>query len=128
MNPLTSPGSLKVDPVEMEMRVVAAWHPASFLKIRVPIVFATGVQARAAVPEPAVAESVGAAITGQVALFWFVGSDAAPQAMACRSNAAKIAAACGVPFARLPSSSSTTRSFEYHDVAPQPSELGRAQL
>jgi hypothetical protein len=53
---------------------------------------------------------------------------AAPQAIPCRLNAAKIAAACGVPFARLPSSSSTTRSFVNHEVAEQPSEFGSAQL
>jgi len=48
--------------------------------------------------------------------------------MLCRLNAAKIAAACGVPLARLPSSSSIVRILANHDVAAQPSEVGRAQV
>jgi ferritin-like metal-binding protein YciE len=40
----------------------------------------------------------------------------------------EIAAACGVPFARFPSSSSMLRSFVYQEPAPHPSELGSAQL
>ena len=42
-------------------------------------------------------------------------SPAAPQAILWRLNAAKIAAACGVPLARLPSSSSIVRSFVNHE-------------
>ena len=44
------------------------------------------------------------------------------------ANAAKIAAACGVPLFRLPSSSSCRRSWWYHEVDEQLSELGSEQL
>ncbi|NJN64195.1 MAG: hypothetical protein HC882_04490 [Acidobacteria bacterium] len=61
-------------------------------------------------------------------MFRLVASAALPQAMPCRLNAAKSAAACGVPFARLPSSSSATRMPWYHEDDEHESELGRAQV
>ena len=54
--------------------------------------------------------SVGAASVGQVVVLRFVASVEAPQGILCLLNDAKMAAACGVPFARLPSSSRAARS------------------
>src|SRR5262245_258805 len=45
----------------------------------------------------------------------------APQAIPCASNAAQMRQALGVPFARLPSSSSTGRYTVYQLVAAHPS-------
>src|SRR6185436_5435983 len=47
--------------------------------------------------------------TGGKLVLWLAASPAAPQAMSWRAKAAKMAAACGVPLARLPSSSSAVR-------------------
>ena len=49
--------------------------------------------------------------TGGKLVLWLAASPAAPQEMSCREKAAKMAAACGVPLARLPSSSSAVRSL-----------------
>ena len=70
----------------------------------------------------------GAVSVGQDEVFWLHGSPGRPQAMACRLKAVKIACARGVPFARFPSSSSTRRSLWNHELVPQPSEFGIAQL
>jgi hypothetical protein len=75
----------------------------------------------AKVPSFPQAERVDAAIGApQLPLLWFDGSAAAPQAIACLSKAAKINAACGVPLARFPSSSSTKRYVENQFPIPQP--------
>ena len=47
--------------------------------------------------------------TGGKLVLWLAASPAAPQALSCRAKAAKMAAAWGVPLARLPSSSSAVR-------------------
>ena len=47
--------------------------------------------------------------TGGKLVLWLAASPASPQAMSCRAKAAKMAAPCGVPLARLPSSSSAVR-------------------
>src|SRR5580765_1005442 len=108
--------------------VEPAAHDASLRRIWYDAAPATAAQESCADAGPGVAVSTGVPIAGQVVLFRLDASPARPQAILCRSKAAKIAAACGVPFARLPSSSSTARSLENHDVAAQPSELGSVQL
>src|SRR5262245_44927793 len=47
--------------------------------------------------------------TGGKLVLWLLASPTAPQAMSCRAKAWKMAAAWGVPLARLPSSSSAVR-------------------
>src|SRR5580765_1880284 len=98
------------------MMVEPASHDASFLRMLYAVALATAVQLSCADPEPASEDSVAAPIAGQADVLWFEASPTRPQAILCRLNAAKMAAACGVPLARLPSSSSIARSFENHEV------------
>src|SRR5262245_34812605 len=99
------------------MIVKAVEQPMSLRRIRYEAAFGTAVQLRDTALDPAEAVTAGAGRAGQVELFWFDGSDAPPQAMACRLNAAKMAAACGVPLARLPSSSSMVRNLVNQEPA-----------
>jgi hypothetical protein len=70
----------------------------------------------------------GAASAGHPVLLWLLVSPASPQAIPWRLKAAKMAAACGVPLFRLPSSSSAARMRVNRVVAPHPLASGSAQV
>src|SRR5205085_7471973 len=80
------------------------------------------VQERAAELSPGVMVRVGVAGAAQPAKL-MLAPGSVGQAMPWRLKAAKRAPPCGVPFARLPSSSSTARITFHQLPAAQPSEV-----